>query len=224
MKVGDFASVLGPFKATAEARYRRHSQDVFSQLRHACDIFELPSIAMDTIRLEPITIKHAEAIQRLASDPLITDTTNMPSPYPHDGAAVWIGQLTDRMQAGEEYAYAIIEGETLVGVCGFVHVPENKELVEYGYWIGTPYWNRCYATAAGGLALEMAFDQLGFKSLLAPVLTRNAASARVLEKLGFRRTRIYNNTRYLKWEKTEMLADYELTRAEWMKSNTRSEG
>jgi RimJ/RimL family protein N-acetyltransferase len=56
---------------------------------------------------------------------------------------------------------------------------------ELGYWIGRPYWGRGYATAGARLVLSFGFGELGLRSIRATCLTTNAASARVLEKLGF---------------------------------------
>ena len=42
------------------------------------------------IYIEPIALKHAPSIQKLASDPAISATTTLPHPYPENGAVDWI--------------------------------------------------------------------------------------------------------------------------------------
>ena len=177
---------------------------------------------MDKISLEPVTLRHAEDIQRLASDPLIVETTALPSPYPANGARTWIEELLEpRRKNGQEFAYAVKrEDGMFLGVCGFNRVPVDKARVEIGYWIGVPYWGRGYATEACRQALNLAFSTMGFQSLYAPILARNKASQRVLEKLGFRHIRTYPNTVYAKWPKEEVLVEYALSRDEWVVLHT----
>lgn len=180
---------------------------------------------MDKITLEPVTLRYAEEIQRLASHPLIVETTALPSPYPEEGARSWIEQVLEpRRNAGQEYAYAIIrEDGTFLGVCGFNNIPVDKARVEIGYWIGVPYWGHGYATEACRHAVDLAFTTMEFQSLYAPILARNRASQRVLEKLGFRHMRTYTNTMYAKWSKYEILVEFSLTRHEWMTTATGSQ-
>jgi [ribosomal protein S5]-alanine N-acetyltransferase len=48
-------------------------------------------------------------------------------------------------------------------------------------------WGHGYATEAAGVLLQWAFDTLDLNRVQAETDTRNVASARVLEKLGFMR-------------------------------------
>ena len=54
-----------------------------------------------------------------------------------------------------------------------------------GYCFEQAAWGHGYATEAGGSLLQWTFDALGLNRVQAEVDTRNPASARVLEKLGF---------------------------------------
>jgi hypothetical protein len=57
----------------------------------------------ETRRIVPIDVEHIEAVQELASDPLIGATSNVPSPYPEGGAAWFINDTLQKRQAGTEY-------------------------------------------------------------------------------------------------------------------------
>lgn len=164
------------------------------------------------VALEPIAPKHAEAVQRLASDPAVTAATRLPEPYPEGGAAAWIQHVQPRHEAGEEYAFAVLSAEgALVGVCGLMNVQPKQ--VELGYWIGRPFWNRGYATAAARQATDFAFRAARVDRVVAYPLETNAASRRVLVKLGFTRkgTKAADHP---KW-KDECMAVYEMTRPRW---------
>lgn len=139
-----------------------------------------------TITLEPIDAKHAAPVQALASDPAIGATSNIPSPYPENGAIEWIRRVTAARGQGTTYAFAIIneQGE-FVGVCSLIDVDQQARTGALGYWIGKPYWGHGYATTAGRRVLDFAFGTLGLEQVRAAALERNHASRRVLEKLGF---------------------------------------
>jgi [ribosomal protein S5]-alanine N-acetyltransferase len=54
-----------------------------------------------------------------------------------------------------------------------------------GYCLGEAAWGHGYATEAAHALLQWAFDTLDLNRVQAETDTRNVASARVLEKLGF---------------------------------------
>ncbi len=149
------------------------------------------------VKIDLVTLADAEEIQEIADHPEVIATTRLPHPYPEDGARTWINMLLPRQASGDEYAFAVrrLEDDKIVGVCGFVAVDKKQRIAEYGYWIGRPYWNRGYATAAGKLAVAYARDRIKLKKLFAHSLEQNPASGRVLEKLGFTRKTVLHNTR-----------------------------
>jgi RimJ/RimL family protein N-acetyltransferase len=168
---------------------------------------------MSDVTLEPIAPRHADAVQALASDPDVVAPTNLPEPYPDDGAITWIEAVQERRAAGKEYPFAILNTEeTLVGVTGLVDV--TNEAGEVGFWIGKPYWNQGYATAGTGHLLSFAFNELGLPEVFARPLTRNAASQQVLQNLGFTAVAVETHE-HPKWTGEDPVIRYELTRAEW---------
>jgi RimJ/RimL family protein N-acetyltransferase len=58
---------------------------------------------------------------------------------------------------------------------------------EVGYWIRRSEWGRGFGTEALRLVVRFAFSTLRLHRLQATVAAGNARSARVLEKVGFRR-------------------------------------
>ncbi len=167
------------------------------------------------VRIEPIGLPHAAAVQQLASDPHIAATTNLPDPYPPDGARHWIRYLIHKRRAGAEYAFVLFNAvDELVGVNGFVDVDAGTGFAELGYWIGRPYWGRGYATAGNRLILDFGFDVLALRRVIARPLLRNPASCRVLEKLGFRRVETQRNG-FAKFHPDDLLVVYEMTAEAW---------
>jgi RimJ/RimL family protein N-acetyltransferase len=82
---------------------------------------------MPDIRLDPIAPCHADAVQKLASHPDVLATTNLPEPYPDDGAITWIEAVQEQREAGTEYPFAIVNAtDTLVGVTGLRDVTDEQ--------------------------------------------------------------------------------------------------
>ena len=73
----------------------------------------------------------------------------------------------------------------LVGDCS-LSFDAGFEEWELSYGFRRDRWGRGYATEAGRAALDLAFGELGLERVIAVAHTRNAASIRVMEKLGMR--------------------------------------
>jgi [ribosomal protein S5]-alanine N-acetyltransferase len=169
------------------------------------------------VRLEPISLAHAVQVQALASDPLIAATSNVPHPYPADGAVTWIRYTIAQRELGHELNFAVIapadQGE-LVGVCGVLNITGAPRRGELGYWIGVPYWNRGYASEAARQLVHTVFLEHGIDELYSSCLVRNPASFRVLEKTGFRHVG-YGSHPDSKWGPDDRFAMFELNRGDW---------
>lgn len=78
------------------------------------------------------------------------------------------------------------EAGAFVGRCG-IHrwTFEDLREVELGYIVRSDLWSQGYATEIGAAVVEHAFEELGLPRLVGFTKPDNAASRRVLEKLGF---------------------------------------
>jgi RimJ/RimL family protein N-acetyltransferase len=123
-------------------------------------------------------------ITRLCADYAIASmTSRMPHPYAETDAHRFVAQVS-RQDGGRERTFAIeLPGEGLIGCLGF-HKPRGAPL-EFGYWIGQPYWGRGFATEAAVGALHWASEDWGRRTLASGHFEGNAASANVLVKSGF---------------------------------------
>ncbi len=86
-------------------------------------------------------------------------------------------------------AWGIYLRETgaMIGDADFKGLPPDG-YPEIGYGLESPYWGRGYATEAAGALCRWALKQLGVKGIEAETAPDNAASQRVLAKLGFEPT------------------------------------
>ena len=81
-----------------------------------------------------------------------------------------------------------------IGRCGlYPKRGEDGEIIpgeaQIAYYLARPYWGRGLATEAARAFVAYGFKELGLQRIEAGMNTQNAASIRVVEKLGFRRIR-----------------------------------
>jgi RimJ/RimL family protein N-acetyltransferase len=76
-----------------------------------------------------------------------------------------------------------------VGICGLVRRAEFPD-PDLGFALLHDHWSRGYAFEASGAVLDFAFRQLGLARVVAMADADNAASNRLLVKLGFRYERM----------------------------------
>jgi len=126
-----------------------------------------------------------KAIAALANDRRIAENTaRIPHPYRASDAESWIVDVNADME-GETYLITLANG-TVIGGCGF----DMREgpAAEIGYWLGTRYWGKGYATEAVRALIDHAFTNLEHQALQSSVRVTNPGSRRVLEKCGFQWT------------------------------------
>jgi ribosomal-protein-alanine N-acetyltransferase len=96
-----------------------------------------------------------------------------------------------QLEHWEQYGYGwwaidVIEEKEIgrfIGWAGLQFLPDTDE-VEVAYMLERDYWGRGLATEAANEALRYGFDQLKVDEIVGIVHPENAASIRVIEKLG----------------------------------------
>jgi RimJ/RimL family protein N-acetyltransferase len=129
-----------------------------------------------------------QAIVRLAGEKAVADmTARIPHAYhPHD-AERFILQARRSNADGEGLQLAITpkgKPNSLIGMVGIGPDPETGK-PSLGYWLGTPYWGKGYATEAARALIDAFFAYGEGDELTASTRVINPASRRVLEKCGF---------------------------------------
>jgi len=101
----------------------------------------------------------------------------------------WLAQL--EKSSGPDpwrYGFFVLEREsgTAIGTAGFKGPPEETDMVEIAYGIVPAFEGRGYASEAAGALVEFARASGEVRLVRAHTLPERNASARVLEKCGFR--------------------------------------
>lgn len=132
-----------------------------------------PAIRTPRLLLRPLRPADAAAVAALMNDwDVVRMTGTLPFPYRIGDAYRFI----DRAGQRGPLEWAMVT-DRLIGCIG-----ASKGL---GYVLGRAYWGQGYATEAATAALDAYFAVPLHRSIAASANPENAASLRVLEKLGF---------------------------------------
>jgi ribosomal-protein-alanine N-acetyltransferase len=126
-------------------------------------------------------------------------------------------RLRREWSKGESFVFFIAHRSdgALLGRVAFTGIMRRAfSSTHLGYWMDADHLGKGYTTEAVQGAVTFAFDRLGLHRVQAAVMPRNAASLRVLAKLGFRKEG--ESLRYLQiagqWEDHHLFA---VTAEEW---------
>lgn len=137
------------------------------------------------LALRPVERRDASRIvEALADYDIARNLATVPHPY----TPASFEDFLERQEAlGNPRRPFIIVERDVIGMVGLSDIHESDEAhATLGYWIAKPFWGRGFATEAAGALVEHAFTALGFTALKSGHFKDNAASGRVLAKLGFR--------------------------------------
>lgn len=142
-------------------------------------------IRSERLFLRPGWAEDWEELQALLGDEtVVRNLANAPWPYTAEDARSFIAMPQDHLLPRFLITAPGADGARLIGGCGLSLLDGEVNL---GYWIAQREWGRGYASEAAGAVLRIA-HALGHRRVVASHYIDNAASGRVLEKVGFRRT------------------------------------
>ena len=114
-----------------------------------------------------------------------------------------------------DVAVRLLDGGALVGSVSLSWSDGPHRQGEIGYIFHPDHAGRGYATEAAREMLRIGFEELGLHRIAGRLDARNAASARVLERLGMRREAHLRENELVKGEWTDELV-YALLEDEWL--------
>ena len=110
---------------------------------------------------------------------------SFPHPYTRKDAEEWVSLQSSKDPAEH---FAICDAAGPIGGIGVnTQRGDSTNSAELGYFVGKPFWGQGIATAAAKAVTAYGFETLGLMRIFAKVKISNGASARVLEKVGYRR-------------------------------------
>ena len=110
----------------------------------------------------------------------------LPYPYTEADADWWLGMVAENEGKEGVWRAIVVDGQIVGSISVESLADENYAVGAIGYMILTPFWSRGIGTEAVRQICGIAFRELALKRIIGEVFPENLASARVLEKNGFR--------------------------------------
>lgn len=110
----------------------------------------------------------------------------LPYPYTEADADWWLGMVTANDGNEGLWRAVVANGQIVGSISVEIIADENRAVGSVGYMILTPFWSQGIGTEAVRQICEIAFRELALERIIGEVFPENLASARVLEKNGFR--------------------------------------
>jgi RimJ/RimL family protein N-acetyltransferase len=152
---------------------------------------------MTAIRLEPLSEEHLQPLAGLLQDPAVQRFTRIPVPVPEGFERTWLDLYEEGRREGAREAFAIVEGDEVVGVAVAPEIDAVTRTAELGYVVAPEARGRGVAGEALRLLTEWAFATLGALRLELLIGSENLASQRVAERCGYVREGVLRSL-YLK--------------------------
>lgn len=159
-----------------------------------------PVLETDRLRLRQQRASDAANLFAVFGDPAVVRYTDM-RPIPDVETARRLIEGANRHfneRRVVRWAIALKESDELIGACACLGFDARRSCTEVGYDIARAYWNQGYMTEALRAVVDWCFTTAGVNRVQAMTLPWNAASMRVLYKLGFREEGILREYAYFK--------------------------
>lgn len=147
----------------------------------------VPTLSTARLQLRPFRDEDEDALYALHSDAHVLRFWDSPPWGDRERARRFLGACRQMADDGTGVRTAVTRGAegSFLGWCGVTRWNRDYRSASIGYCYGEAAWGQGFATEAARALLGWAFATLDLNRVQAEVDTRNAASARVLEKLGF---------------------------------------
>lgn len=146
-----------------------------------------PTLHTARLCLRPFTSADADALFALHSSAYVLRYWDAPPWTERERAGRFIAACQQIAEEGSGVRLAIerVSDRAFIGWCALTRWNPAYRSASLGYCLDDAAWGHGYATEAALALLQWAFDALDLNRVQAETDTRNAASARVLEKLNF---------------------------------------
>jgi RimJ/RimL family protein N-acetyltransferase len=176
-----------------------------------------PILVTERLALRELRDADAAAIASGAGDKRVAQfLIQVPSPYPPALARRWLIARREWWEMGRGVTLAVTrrdEPDRLLGTVSLRRYTRDRR-AELGYWLAVPAWGQGIATEAVRAVVDYGFRELVLARIYAQVIDGNAASIRVLEKIGM----VHEGVKRQHVRKGHRLTDvilYGLLRSEW---------
>ena len=162
-------------------------------------------VRTERLTLRRFTTADAEAFAAYRSDPDIARYQSWDAPLPRSEAVRKVEEFAQGDPAAPGwFQYAVDLDGVLIGDLG-LNLDENLMQAELGFTLASAYQGRGYATEAVRGLLDDVFIERKLHRVSAECDARNTASARLLERVGFKQEGLRLSNSWFKGEWTDDL-------------------
>lgn len=176
----------------------------------------IPLIETENLLLRKIVPEDAGDMFRYSSREDVTEyLTWSPHKTPEETAR-YIKLLQKKYIQGAFWDFGVVEKESgkMIGTAGFTSFEIDTNLAEIGYVISPEFSGRGYATEATCAVMKFGFAVFDVDKICARYIDGNAASERVMQKLGMSYVTTYKNSFYIK-NTYKTVHEYAVTKKEF---------
>jgi [ribosomal protein S5]-alanine N-acetyltransferase len=177
---------------------------------------DLPTLETERLVLRRLTLADAEDVYAYGRDPQVARYTSWRAHASIEDSRHFLTWCVERYADGAVAPWGIAlkaEGR-VIGSGGFVTWNLGNDRAEIGYTLGRPYWGQGLAPEAMRAVLDFGFTRMDLHRIEARCFVANAASARVMEKIGMRYEGIMREGVLVKG-RYEDVKWYAILRREW---------
>ncbi len=154
----------------------------------AFDFSEIPILETARLRLRRISPADCDdwlaVFQSSGVIDWLSDFEQVPRPAEILDIVEWADAVF-AAKTGIRWALTLKPDDRLIGTCGFHLYAQAHHYAEIGYELHSEYWRRGLMSEAVAAVMRFCFDRLSLHRLAADTTEGNAASAALLQKLGF---------------------------------------
>jgi len=177
---------------------------------------DLPMLEGASIRLRGFREADLGDFYAMHSDPVVNRYWSFPAWTDPSQARDYFASAIGGRDAGRMLCWAIAERDSdrLIGGTTLFAINREQGRAEVGYALRASHWGRGLAREALRLVLGHAFDTLMLRRIEADIDPRNAASCRLVERMGFVREGLLRG----RWEVGGEVSDsalYGLLATDW---------
>jgi ribosomal-protein-alanine N-acetyltransferase len=133
------------------------------------------------------TYTEKEALMTLCNAVDRTFLSDMLSnPYTEADADRWLGMVAENDGKEGIWRAIVVKGQIVGSISVERMADDQRNVGSIGYMILTPFWSQGIGTEAVRQICGIAFRELALERIIGEAFPENLASARVLEKNGFR--------------------------------------
>jgi RimJ/RimL family protein N-acetyltransferase len=148
----------------------------------------LPTLQAERIRLRPHREEDLPAFFALYSDPEAMRYWSFPAWTDIEQAHPRFNGALAPVAPDGVHAWAIADADdALIGGLTLFSIDRKQGRAEIGYALHSSQWGHGYAQEAARLGIDFAFGTLSLRRIEADIDPRNAASCRLVERMGFMR-------------------------------------